>query len=178
MRTRTPTASYRKDMKAMAIRRIVKFGDSVLEKECRKVEKFDKKLHQLLDDMKETLADANGAGLAAPQVGILRSVCVVDVGEGPIELVNPETLHGGRAERSGRDVCPILESTAWSSCPMKVTVRAQVRDGNWFEKTGEALCARAFCHEIDHLHGVLFTSHVSRMLTPEELENGVIEEEE
>ena len=83
----------------MAIRKIVRFGDSVLEKECRKVEKFDKKLHQLLDDMKETLADADGAGLAAPQVGILRAVCVVDVGEGPIELVNPCLLYTSPSPR-------------------------------------------------------------------------------
>ena len=93
----------------MAIRKIVRFGDSVLEKECRKVEKFDKKLHQLLDDMKETLADADGAGLAAPQVGILRAVCVVDVGEGPIEL---------RASRTApRAASPTPGSSAWSSAP-------------------------------------------------------------
>ena len=88
----------------MAIRNIVKFGDEVLEKECRKVEKFDAKLHQLLEDMKETLADANGAGLAAPQVGILRQVCVVDVGEGPIELVNPEII-ATEGEQNGAEGC-------------------------------------------------------------------------
>ena len=92
----------------MAIRKIVRFGDSVLEKECRKVEKFDKKLHQLLDDMKETLADADGAGLAAPQVGILLAVCVVDVGEGPIELVNPEIIatEGEQERRRGLPLLP------------------------------------------------------------------------
>ena len=148
----------------MAIRKIVKFGDSVLEKECRPVEKFDKKLHQLLDDMKETLADANGVGLAAPQVGILRSVCVVDVGDGPIELVNP-VITATEGEQNGAEGC--------LSYPGEFGL-----DGNWFEKTGEGLCARAFCHEIDHLHGVLFTAHVSRMLTPEELESGTAEEEE
>lgn len=162
----------------MAIRNIVKFGDDILEKECRKVEKFDKKLHQLLDDMKETLADANGAGLAAPQVGILRSVCVVDVGEGPIELVNPEII-ATEGEQNGAEGCLSYPGEfGLVERPMKVTVRAQDRDGNWFEATGEGLCARAFCHEIDHLHGILFTSHVSRMLTPEELENGIAEEEE
>ena len=162
----------------MAIRNIVKFGDEVLEKECRKVEKFDKKLHQLLDDMGETLADANGAGLAAPQVGILRSVCVVDVGEGPIELVNPEILHT-EGEQEGPEGCLSYPGEyGLVKRPMKVTVRAQDRDGNWFEATGEGLCARAFCHEIDHLHGVLFTSHVSRMLTREELENGIASDEE
>ena len=159
----------------MAIRKIVKFGDSVLEKECRPV---DKKLHQLLDDMKETLADANGVGLAAPQVGILRSVCVVDVGDGPIELVNP-VITATEGKQNGAEGCLSYPGEfGLVKRPMKVTVRAQDRDGNWIEKTGESLCARAFCHEIDHLHGVLFTAHVSRMLTPEELESGTAEEEE
>ena len=162
----------------MAIRNIVKFGDEILEKECRKVEKFDGKLHQLLDDMKETLADANGAGLAAPQVGILRQVCVVDVGEGPIELVNPQII-ATEGEQNGAGGCLSYPGEfGLVKRPMKVTVRAQDRNGEWFEATGEALCARAFCHEIDHLHGVLFTSHVSRMLTQEELEKGIVEEEE
>lgn len=161
----------------MAIRNIVKFGDEVLEKECRKVEKFDAKLHQLLEDMKETLADANGAGLAAPQVGILRQVCVVDVGEGPIELVNPEII-ATEGEQNGAEGCLSYPGEyGLVNRPMKVTVRAQDRNGNWFEKTGEGLCARAFCHEIDHLHGILFTSHVSRMLTREELENGMDDED-
>ena len=162
----------------MAIREIVKEGDPCLAKVCRPVEKFDKKLHQLLDDMKETLADANGVGLAAPQVGILRSVCVVDVGDGPIELVNP-VITATEGEQNGAEGCLSYPGEfGLVKRPMKVTVRAQDRDGNWFEKTGESLCARAFCHEIDHLHGVLFTAHVSRMLTPEELESGTAEEEE
>ena len=88
----------------MAIRNIVKFGDEVLEKECRDVVKFDRRLHQLLDDMKETLADANGAGLAAPQVGVLRKLCVVDVGEGPIELINPEII-AQEGEQTGLEGC-------------------------------------------------------------------------
>ncbi len=154
----------------MAIRNIVHFGEDVLEKECRKVEVFDEKLHQLLDDMKETLADANGAGLAAPQVGILRQVCIVDVGEGPIELVNPEIVKTS-GEQTGWEGC-LSYPDRWGqvSRPMKVTVKAQDRDGNWFKATGEELCARAFCHEIDHLHGVLFTSHTTRVVTTEELE--------
>lgn len=154
----------------MAIRNIVKFGDDVLRKECRKVEKFDERLHLLLEDMKETLEDAQGAGLAAPQVGVLRQICVVDVGEGPIELINPEiTVTEG--EQTGLEGC-LSNPGEWGvvTRPMKVTVKAQDRDGNWFEKTGEELCARAFCHEIDHLHGVLFVDHATRMLTQEELE--------
>lgn len=154
----------------MAIRNIVRFGEDVLEKECRKVEKFDAKLHQLLDDMKETLEDANGAGLAAPQVGVLRQICIVDVGEGPIELVNPEII-AVSGEQTGLEGC-LSYPDRWGEVtrPMKVTVKAQDRDGNWFEATGEELCARAFCHEIDHLHGVLFTSHAKRIMTTEELE--------
>lgn len=161
----------------MAIRNIVQFGDNVLNKECRPVEKFDAKLAELLEDMKETLADANGAGLAAPQVGILRQVCVVDAGDGPIELVNPEII-ASEGEQNGAEGCLSYPGEyGLVKRPMKVTVRAQDRQGNWFERTGEGLCARAFCHEIDHLHGVLFTAKVSRMLTPEELETGEYEED-
>ena len=154
----------------MAIRNIVQFGDSVLEKECRKVEQFDERLHQLLDDMKETLADANGAGLAAPQVGVLRSVCIVDVGEGPVELVNPEIVKTS-GEQTGEEGC-LSYPDHWGvvTRPMKVTVKAQDRDGKWFKMTGEGLCARALCHEIDHLHGVLFRSHATRMMTTAKLE--------
>ena len=161
----------------MAIRNIVQFGDNVLNKECRPVEKFDAKLAELLEDMKETLADANGAGLAAPQVGILRQVCVVDAGDGPIELVNPEII-ATEGEQNGAEGCLSYPGEyGLVKRPMKVTVRAQDRQGNWFERTGEGLCARAFCHEIDQLHGVLFTAKVSRMLTPEELETGEYEED-
>ena len=161
----------------MAIRNIVQFGDNVLNKECRPVEKFDAKLAELLEDMKETLADANGAGLAAPQVGILRQVCGVDAGDGPIELVNPEII-ATEGEQNGAEGCLSYPGEyGLVKRPMKVTVRAQDRQGNWFERTGEGLCARAFCHEIDHLHGVLFTAKVSRMLTPEELETGEYEED-
>lgn len=162
----------------MAIRNIVQFGDSVLEKECRKVEKFDARLHQLLDDMKETLADANGAGLAAPQVGVLRAVCVVDVGEGPVELVNPEIIKTS-GEQTGTEGC-LSYPDHWGivTRPMKVTVKAQDRNGKWFQVTGEELCARAFCHEIDHLHGVLFRSHATRMMTTAELEAEAAAKEE
>lgn len=162
----------------MAIRNIVKFGDEVLERECRDVVKFDRRLHQLLDDMKETLADANGAGLAAPQVGVLRKLCVVDVGEGPIELINPEII-AQEGEKTGLEGC-LSNPGEWGivTRPQKVTVRAQDRNGDWFEATGEDLCARAFCHEIDHLHGKLFTSRASRMLTPEELEELTAKEEQ
>lgn len=153
----------------MAIRNIVQFGDDVLKKECRPVEKFDRKLHQLLDDMQDTLYEANGAGLAAPQVGILRQVCIVDVGEGPIELVNPEII-ATEGEQSGPEGCLSLPNE-WGMVtrPMKVTVWAQNRKGKWFEMSGEELLARAFCHEIDHLHGTVFTDVAGRMLSREEI---------
>lgn len=159
-------------MVILAIRNIVKVGDDILNKQCRPVESFDEKLHQLLDDMQETLAEANGAGLAAPQVGVLRQICIVDVGDGPIELVNPEII-ATEGEQTGAEGC-LSFPKEWGlvTRPMKVTVRAQNRKGKWFEMTGEALCARAFCHEIDHLHGTVFIQRVSRMLTPEEVESG------
>lgn len=154
----------------MAIRNIVRFGEDVLNKECRPVERFDARLHELLDDMKETLADANGAGLAAPQVGVLRRVCIVDAGDGLFELINPEII-ATEGEQTGYEGC-LSYPDKWGivTRPMKVTVKAQDRNGKFFEATGEGLCARAFCHEIDHLHGVLFTSHAVRMMTTEELE--------
>lgn len=154
----------------MAIRNIVQFGDDILNKECRRVEKFDDKLHQLLDDMQETLSQANGAGLAGPQVGVLRQICIVDVGDGPIELINPEIV-ATEGEQDGPEGClSFPEEWGMVTRPMKVTVKAQNRKGKWFEITGDELCARAFCHEIDHLHGVVFTKRASRMLTPEEIE--------
>lgn len=162
----------------MAIRNIVKEGDPILLKECRKVEKFDAKLHQLLDDMADTLHEANGAGLAAPQIGILRQICIVEASEeeGIIELINPEII-AADGEQFGAEGCLSFPGEyGLVRRPMTVTVKAQDRTGNWFEKTGEALSARAFCHEIDHLHGVVFKTHVTRMLSDEELESGDIPE--
>lgn len=154
----------------MALRNIVKTGDEVLLKPCRPVEKFDAKLGALLDDMAETMNAANGVGLAAPQVGILRRVVTIDVGEGLIELINPViTKMSGKQE--GQEGCLSFPGE-WGIVerPMKVTVRAFDRHGDEFEMTGEGLLARAFCHEIDHLNGIVFTTRASHMLTPEELE--------
>ena len=140
----------------MAIRTIVKHGDPVLRKTSRTVLQFDERLHTLLDDMKETMYDADGVGLAAPQVGILRRVCVIDIGEGLIELVNPVIIekNGVQNESEG---CLSLPGNYKTTCrPMSVTVRAQDRNGETFTVSGEGLLARAFCHEIDHLDGVLF----------------------
>ncbi len=153
----------------LAIRNILLFGEDILNKECRKVERFDEKLWELLDDMKETLKKAEGAGLAAPQVGVLKQVCVIDVGDGPIEFVNPEIIKK-RGEQTGAEGC-LSYPDMWGEVtrPMKVTVRAQDRNGNTFKASGEGLFARAACHEIDHLHGILFTSLAKRIMTTEEL---------
>ena len=152
----------------MALRNVVKLGDPILNKVSRKVEKFDEKLGILIDDMLETLYKENGVGLAAVQVGILKRVVVIDIGEGPMELVNPEiTLTEG--EQREQEGCLSLPGK-WGVTvrPMKVQVKAQDRNGKWQVFTGEGLKARAFCHELDHLDGVLFTTRVP---------DGVIEEQ-
>ncbi|MEE1161268.1 MAG: peptide deformylase [Acutalibacteraceae bacterium] len=140
----------------MAIRNIVKLGDDVLRKVCRTQMTFDEKLATTLDDMAETMYKAEGVGLAAPQIGILRRYCVVDVGDGIIELVNPviESMSG---EQTGEEGCLSIPNRYESvTRPMTVTVRAQDRKGNSFTITAEGFKARALCHEIDHLDGILY----------------------
>ena len=163
----------------MALRNIVTVGDSVLTKVSRPVTKFDRRLHQLLDDMTETLEDAGGVGLAAPQVGILRRVVVVDTGEdGIIELVNPEII-AQSGEQTGLEGClSVPGEYGIVTRPNEVTVRAQDRDGNWFEAEGEGLIARCFCHELAHLEGQLYTAVAERMLTKEELQAMAEQQEE
>ena len=140
----------------MAIRNIVKNGDDVLRKVCRSQLTFDERLATVLDDMIETMYDADGVGLAAPQVGILRRYCVIDIGEGVIELVNPviESFEGTQLEQEGCLSFP--GEYGITSRPQKVTVRAQDRYGKTFTVTGEGLLARALCHEIDHLDGIVY----------------------
>ena len=144
----------------MAIRNIVTLGDDVLRKVCRTQLTFDSKLHTILDDMKETMYKAEGVGLAAPQIGILRRFCVIDVGDGIIELINPvitETV----GKQTGNEGCLSLPGrSANVTRPMTVTVRAQNRFGENFTITGEGLLARALCHEIDHLDGILYIDKV------------------
>ena len=154
----------------MALRNIVTEGDSVLTKKCRPVEKFDARLHELLDDMIETLHHANGAGLAAPQVGMLRRVVVIDVGEGVIELVNPVIVEESGEQTAVEGCLSIPGEWGITVRPQKIKVKAQDRYGNAFEKEGEDLLARAFCHELDHLDGILFKTKAVRMLSPEEME--------
>ena len=154
----------------MALRKIMTEKDAALHKVCKPVTAFDGKLHRLLDDLAETLHEANGAGLAAPQVGILRRVVVVDVGDGLIELVNPEIV-AQDGEQDGPEGCLSVPGK-WGMVkrPNVVRVRAQDRNGEWFETEGQGLTARCFCHELDHLDGHLYTEKVSRFLTEEEIE--------
>lgn len=153
----------------MGIRKIMTVKEPCLHKVCRPVEKFDGKLHKLLDDMKETLLDANGVGLAAPQVGILRRVVVVDTGEEMLELVNPELLETSGEQEGAEGCLSVPGKYGLVKRPMVAKVRAQDRDGNWFEVEGEELIARCFCHEIDHLNGIVYTEVMERFLTEEEL---------
>lgn len=144
----------------MAIRNIVKNGDEILRKVCRTQMTFDDKLATILDDMIETMYAADGVGLAAPQIGLLRRYCVIDIGDGVIELVNPviEETEGVQEEQEGCLSYPGEYGT--TKRPMKVTVRAQNRKGEKIRVTGEGLLARALCHEIDHLDGVIFKDRV------------------
>ena len=162
----------------MAIREIRKYDDLALYKVCRPVEKFDERLGELLDDMAETLEEAGGVGLAAPQVGILRRVCVVmNEDDEIIELVNPEII-ATDGEQTGLEGClSVPGKFGIVTRPYTVRVRAQDRDGNWFEVEGEALTARAFCHEIEHLDGHLFVEHIDHFLTEEELKDYLEDEE-
>jgi len=155
----------------MALREIITQGDPVLGKVCRPVEKFDQRLHDLLDDMRETLAESNGVGLAAPQIGILRRVVVLlDAEENMVELVNPEII-AYEGEQTGLEGClSVPGKYGVVTRPYKATVRAQDRAGDFFEIEGEEIVARCFCHEIDHLDGHLFVEHTERLYTVEELQ--------
>lgn len=162
----------------MAVRNILTDQDPALHKKCHPITKFDDKLGDLLDDLKETLADASGAGLAAPQVGILRrAVIVVDENDSMLELVNPEII-ARDGEQDGLEGCLSVPGM-WGYVlrPRKVRVKAQDRDGKWFEVEGEDIIARCFCHEIDHLDGHVFTEHVDRLYTSEEIQELTEKEE-
>ncbi len=154
----------------MAIRNIVKDGDDILHKKCREVVKFDQRLWELLDDMAETMHDADGVGLAGPQVGVLRRVCVIDVGEGVIELINPVIIKAEGEQETAEGCLSFPGEYGITRRPMYVTVKAQDRNGKFFEISGEELLAKAFCHEIDHLDGIVYKDIVVRMLSPEEIE--------
>ena len=154
----------------MGLRKILTDEEPALHKVCKPVEKFDWRLHKLLDDMQETLIDSNGVGLAAPQVGILRRVVLVDLGDEILELINPEII-GTEGEQVGAEGCLSVPGRYGRvKRPYCVKVRAQDRDGQWYEAEGEELIARCFCHELDHLDGILYTQVMERFMTEEELE--------
>ena len=156
----------------MAIRNVVLEGDPVLTKKCRPVEVFDAKLAQLIDDMIETMHLKKGVGLAASQVGILKRVVVIQVEpDGEIfELVNPEIIESFGVQESVEGCLSCPGEFGVTRRPMKVKVKAQDRFGNEHFYEGEALLAKAFCHELDHLDGILFKTHVIRMLDEDEFE--------
>lgn len=156
----------------MAIRNIVKVGDPTLRKKSREVKNFDEKLWTLLDDMKETLDKAQGAGLAAVQVGVLRRVVLVDIddGKGLMELINPEIVEKSEETIEGEEGCLSLPGQ-WGVVkrPKTVIVKAQNREGKWCMYKGDGMRARCFCHELDHLDGHIFTDFVTKMLTEDDL---------
>ena len=167
----------------MATRYILTKEEPTLYKKSRPVKKFDERLHQLLDDMAETLLESGGVGLAAPQVGVLRRAVLVietNVPEGEeeklIELINPEIVSASGEQRGAEGCLSFPDEYGIVTRPMEVTVRAQDRFGDSFTVTGTGLTARCFCHEIDHLDGVVFTTLCERMLTQEELGKGQAEE--
>ena len=153
----------------MGIRNILTDKEPALHKVCKPVRSFDSRLYKLLDDMKDTLLESNGVGLAAPQVGILRRVVVVDIGEEILELVNPELVETD-GEQVGPEGCLSVPGRyGLVKRPYYAKVRAQDRFGDWFEAEGEELIGRCFCHELDHLDGILYTQVMERFLTEEEL---------
>ena len=152
----------------MALRKIVEQGDECLTKVCRPVTKFDRRLHDLLDDMAETLYDSGGVGLAAPQVGILRRIVVIDVGEGLIELINPEIIEKDGEVSDSEGCLSIPGKYGEVVRPAYVKVKALNRQGEEAEYEGTELLARAFCHEIDHLDGILYIDRAQQVWETEE----------
>ncbi|MBE6978398.1 MAG: peptide deformylase [Ruminococcaceae bacterium] len=157
----------------MGLRKILTDKDPALHKVCKPVTAFDGKLHKLLDDMRETLIDSNGVGLAAPQVGILRRVFLVDVGlngEDILECINPEILETDGEQEGAEGCLSVPGRYGLVKRPYWVKLRAQDRNGDWFEAEGEEIIGRCFCHENDHLDGIVYTEVMERFLTEEELE--------
>ncbi|MBR2309808.1 MAG: peptide deformylase [Oscillospiraceae bacterium] len=154
----------------MGLRKILTVNEPALHKTCRPVENFDGKLHALLKDMKDTLVESGGVGLAAPQVGILRRVVLVDTGEEILELINPSLVETDGNQEGPEGCLSVPGKYGLVKRPYYAKVRAQDRNGNWFEAEGEELIARCFCHELDHLDGIIYTEVMERFLTEEELE--------
>ena len=165
----------------MGIRKIVEIGDETLRKHCKPQEKFDRRLHILLKDMADTMYKAEGVGLAAPQVGILRRVAVVDITEdhsGLLEMVNPEIIER-EGEQTGREGClSVPGRQGVVTRPMKIKARFQDKNGDFYELETEGFEARAICHELDHLDGTLYIDVMDRELTEEEIHGHIPEDGE
>lgn len=146
----------------MALRQIVQIGEPVLRKVSKRVEKIDDKIIQLLEDMADTMYEADGVGLAAPQVGILKRVVVIDIGDGLLELINPEIIETSGEQIDDEGCLSVAGEAGVVKRPYKVKIRAYNREGQLFEMVGEELLARAFCHEIDHLDGILFVDKIEK----------------
>ncbi len=156
----------------MAIRNIVKEGDPVLRKICRPVTEITPHISTLLDDMVDTLRNSGGVGLAAPQVGVVRRIVVVEVEEGQLyEMINPRIIKCEGTQEEAEGCLSIPGKWGITHRPMTVTVEATARDGSRYTVSGSDLTARAFCHEIDHLDGILFTDKAVKMLDPDEIED-------
>ncbi|MBE7011656.1 MAG: peptide deformylase [Ruminococcaceae bacterium] len=155
----------------MAIRNIVKVGDDVLTKKCRTVDKFDERIITLLEDMHDTLIESNGVGLAAPQVGVLKRIALVDTGEEILELINPEIISTDGSQTGYEGCLSYPGKFGEVTRPMTVTIKFQNRNGEWVTYTGEELTARAFCHEIEHLDGHMFMEKVTRWAEDDEFED-------
>ena len=156
----------------MGLRKILTDKDPALHKVCKPVTNFDSKLFKLLDDMRDTLIESGGVGLAAPQVGILRRVVLVDVGMEEneiVEFINPEMIETDGEQYGAEGCLSVPGKYGLVKRPMYAKVRAQDRNGDWFEAEGEELIARCFCHELDHLDGIVYTEVMDRFLTEEEL---------
>ena len=156
----------------MGLRKILTDKDPALHKVCKPVTNFDSKLFKLLDDMRDTLIESGGVGLAAPQVGILRRVVLVDVGMEDneiVEFINPEMIETDGEQYGAEGCLSVPGKYGLVKRPMYAKVRAQDRNGDWFEAEGEELIARCFCHELDHLDGIVYTEVMDRFLTEEEL---------
>ncbi len=153
----------------MAIRNIVQEGDPILAKKCRQITEFNERLHLLLDDMHDTLKKADGAGLAAPQVGMLKALALVMVDDGSyLEIINPEIIEASGTQEGVEGCLSVPGKWGVVERPDHVKVRAQDRNGNVFEYEADGFTARAFCHEIDHLSGHLFTEKVTEFIDPKE----------
>lgn len=153
----------------MAIRKVVTSEDPILRKHSRKVENFNERLWTLLDDMKDTMYKAEGVGLAAVQVGILRRVIVVDVGDGLLELINPEIIEASGSVKDVEGCLSVPGESGTVERPEYVKIKAQNRDGVWRRYEGTGLKARCFCHEIDHLDGILYTDKVIKDISADDI---------